>query len=141
MTPSLDVRATKPRAGLGAPVDEGQAVVPALLAMGTVLIAVIAIFQIMVFWYGRGSVRAALDEGARAGARAGAGEAECEARANAAIDQLMGGPLGDGVSIDCTLSGDGTRMIASAQGTFEGWFGSVADYTFSVSASAAREDR
>lgn len=121
--------------------DAGQALVPALVAMGIVLVLVVAVCQVLVFLYGRGSVRAALDEGARAGARRPAGVRECEQRAGAAIEDLMGGPLGDGLVIHCRLTDDGRRVTATATGTFEGWLGGVTDYSFTLTASAARQDR
>ncbi len=78
--------------------------------------------QFVVFTYGRGAVRAALDEGARAGiaARSPAdGIRECEAHARAAIEQMLGPRMRAGVAIRCEATD--LDVTAVAQVRFRGW--------------------
>jgi hypothetical protein len=110
-----------------------------VFATGVALLIVAGIMQVIVFQYGKGTVRAALDEAAREGARAPTSVAACEARAADARADLLGGPMGDGVGVSCADAGD--RIVATAHVRFEGWFGSLADYTATLRASAAKEDR
>ena len=51
------------------------------MATGVVLVLLTGIIQVIVFQYGKGTVRAALDEAARAGARAPSSVETCQARA------------------------------------------------------------
>lgn len=60
--------------------------------------------NLVVFHYAKGVVRAALDEGVRAGARAPAAASECQHRAGAVVRDLLGGRMGDGVAISCAAS-------------------------------------
>jgi NAD(P)-dependent dehydrogenase (short-subunit alcohol dehydrogenase family) len=99
--------------------------------------------QFVVFTYGRGAVRAALDEGARAGI-AGRGRADevarCETRARAAVDQMLGPRMRSGVRIRCDATD--LDVTASAQVRFRGWVApslggwKVDDWSFTTSATA-----
>ncbi|MEX2619135.1 MAG: hypothetical protein WD250_02840 [Egibacteraceae bacterium] len=104
---------------------------------GFSLLFVVALVNLVVFQYGRGVVRAALDEGVRAGARATAGVAECEARAGDVLADLLGGAMGTGVALACTDEGDTLR--ATADVVFVGWLPAVPDWAFTVEAAAVRE--
>jgi hypothetical protein len=88
----------------------------------------------------RGAVRAALDEGVRAAALADADGGHCEARARAVLDDLLGGPLGDGVGpVRCTVSSDGRLVTAAASARLPAWVPGVRDAVFEARASAVRE--
>ena len=63
------------------------------LATGIVLLLVAQILNVVVFTYGKGTVRTALDEAARAGARSDS-VAVCQATADQVMDDLLGGALG-----------------------------------------------
>ncbi len=105
------------------------------VALSLVLLVVVA--NLIAFQYGRGVVRSALDEGVRAGSRATAAATECQARARQVLDQLLGGPLGDGVSVSCREI-DG-RIVASADGAFAPWIGMLPDHRFHAEAVAVKE--
>ena len=100
------------------------------------LIAFTAMVNVVVAGYGRGVVRAALDDGVRAGSRAGStAVALCEDRVRATLDDLLGGTLGDGVRFrGCTVTDVG--VSAAADVTFQGWMPAVPDWRFEVGASA-----
>jgi hypothetical protein len=112
-------------------------VVVIAIATAVVLLLVVQIVNVIVFSYGKGAVRAALDEAARAGSRGGL--AACEAAANEALDDLLGGSLGADVSISC--SDIGRSVVATATVHFDAWVTSLADYDGTFSAAAAKEDR
>lgn len=105
------------------------------VALSLVFLVVVA--NLVAFQYGRGVVRGALDEGVRAGSRATATVAECQGRAHQVLDQLLGGTLGNDVSVACTDLGD--RVVASAEGRFPAWIAVVPDHRFRVQAEAVKE--
>lgn len=86
--------------------------------------------------YGRGAIRSALDQGARAGAISGSTEM-CEATAHDVITQLLGGRMGEGVVVVCQPTQG--LMSAVATGRFESWTPLAEDFEVSVSAEAAME--
>jgi hypothetical protein len=111
-----------------------------LIGTAIVLVFVTAVLNVIVFQYGKGVTRAALDEAARAGARFGTDSVSaCEKRAAEVLSDLLGGSLGEGVSVACADAGD--RITATATVHFEGWFGAVTDYDATITASAAKENR
>lgn len=108
----------------------------AIVALSLLLVVMLA--NLLVFSYGRGVVRAALDEGVRAGARATAGQAECLTRANDVLEGLLGGPMRAGVGpISCWDEGD--RLRASANATFTAWMPGVPSWAFTVDAVGVKE--
>ncbi|MEZ5218184.1 MAG: hypothetical protein R2715_16750 [Ilumatobacteraceae bacterium] len=121
--------------------DRGAALVPLIVATGVLLLVISAVVNLVVFQYGKGVVRSALDEGApvEQASRSTTGTFECEARANNVLSDLLGGQMGTGVHVACV--DDGTRMIATATVHFDGWFGSVTDYDTTLVAPATRETR
>jgi Flp pilus assembly protein TadG len=119
--------------------DRGATFIALVMATGVVLVLVTAIMQVIVFQYGKGAVRAALDEAARSAARSPTSVETCQARAANALGDLLGGPMGDGVEVSCTDGPD--RVTVTANVHFDGWFGSLTDYNATLTASAAKEDR
>lgn len=117
--------------------DRGFVTVQYVAVTGLSLLLVVVMVNLVVFQYGRGVVRAALDEGVRAGARATAGSEECEARARDVLADLLGGAMGAGVTLRCTDTG--STLQATADVVFHGWLPSVPDWRFSAEASAVRE--
>ena len=113
---------------------DGFVTVQAVFVYAVALMTLVWLANFIVFQYGRGAVRAAIDEGARTGSRVGASEASCEARAHEVLDNLLGGVLGKGVKITCRL--DGSTMLAEARGTFTSWAPPVPTYRFDVTATA-----
>jgi hypothetical protein len=108
-------------------------------ATGFSLVAFVMMANFIVFLYARGVVRAAVDEGARAGGRVGAGTAECEARAGDVLGDLLGGPLGAGVNVACSERGDDV-MRARADVVLSGWLpGVIPDWSFTIEAQSVKE--
>jgi hypothetical protein len=122
-------------------VDEaGFLTVQHLLAVSLTLVLLAQLANLLVVAYARGAVRAALDEGVRAAALADADGGHCEARARAVLDDLLGGPLGDGVGpVRCTVSSDGRLVTAAASARLPAWVPGVRDAVFEARASAVRE--
>ena len=89
-----------------------------------------------MFTYGRGVVRAALDEGARAGSKVTASVERCQARAAETMTGLLGGTMGDGVTITCR--DDGEQVLAHADARFGAWAPAMPDWTFSITATSRR---
>lgn len=108
------------------------------MAVGLSLVLFTLAANLVVFQFGRGVVRAALDEGTRAGSRGGAGVAECQRRAEATVDGLLGGAMRAGVTVSCAA--DSERMVATGQATFPGWLPAVPDWSFTIRAEVMRED-
>jgi hypothetical protein len=104
---------------------------------GLSLLLFVLLANMIVFQYGKGVVRSALDEGVRAGAPAGAGAADCERAAGATVANLLGGSMGDRVRVVCV--DDGVRMVASADVTFRSWAIGVPDWSFQLTASHVKE--
>lgn len=107
-----------------------------VMASALALVLVTGMANLVLFHYARGVVRAALDEGVRAGARAPAAASECEHRAGAVVRDLLGGPMGDGVAITCAASMRHVRAVADA--TFHGWSPMVPDWSFTARATSIR---
>lgn len=82
-----------------------------LLTITIVLVSV----QGLISMYASGVIRGAADQGARAGAPEFAGAADCAVAANKVLSQLLGGPIGADIQIQCSNNGD--RSTARAIGT------------------------
>lgn len=123
--------------------SRGFTTIQFVVAVGLSLLVVSAITNFIVFQYGRGVVRNAVDDGARAGALEAPDDAHrvaaCERRARQAIRDLLRGELGDGVEIRCRMERDGEDVLARARVRFTSWFPGVPDWHFAVSARAATE--
>jgi hypothetical protein len=119
--------------------DRGATFIALVAATGVALVVVVGIIQVIVFQYGKGTVRAALDEAARAGARSATSVSTCQERAADVLGDLLAGTLGDGVEVSC--ADDGERILVTAFVHFDGWFGPLTDYDAVLTASAAKEDR
>ena len=104
--------------------------------VGFSLLVVVWFANVIAMTYGRGVVRAALDEGARAGSRLTASISECEARAEEVLASLLGGTMGRELRIVGTATP--TEVRASATGTVRSWMPPVPDWGLDMSASAQR---
>lgn len=105
--------------------------------MAIVLVFFVLLLQFVLWQYGRGAVRSALDEGARAGA-ATTRPADCQQLAQASLHQLLGGSMGAQTTITCQRAAG--QMIATADATFPAWLGFVPDWTFTLQATVAIEE-
>lgn len=124
MTPG-SVMTAKDIDGGGAP-EGGFATVSFLAAVAVSLAVFVAVTNLLVFGYARGAARVALDEGARAGARAD-DPTECTRRAEATLDDLLGGPLRAAWS-EITCADDDDRITASVEGRLQAWAPVVPDW-------------
>lgn len=117
--------------------ESGFLTVQFVLAVGLSLLLLALGANLIAWQYGRGVVRAALDEGARAGARMPVDVVVCEERAAATLGDLLGGTMGDGVELRCRLDGD--RVVAEADVTFAPWVAPVPHWSFTARAVAVAE--
>lgn len=115
--------------------ERGMATPQFILTAGLSLLLFVAFANLIVFQYGQGVVRAALDEGVRAAAPLGASPDDCRQRIDSFIRDLLGGEMGSGVEAECSIS-DGLA-VASASVHFEGWV--IPDWDFDLSATAVKE--
>lgn len=116
--------------------EDGFLTTQFVLAVGLTLLLVVMVANLVVFSYGRGVVRAALDEGVRAGSRVTASALTCEQRAREVLGDLLGGTMGRDVAVSCGQTPE--RVVADADVRFAGWLPAVPDWRFSVTASARR---
>ena len=117
--------------------EAGQASVTYLLAIVLSMIVFVLMANLLMFLYARGVIRAAVDEGARAGAVANASVDECLARATDALDDLLGGTLGTGVQLSCEVVG--AEVVATADVVLSSPFAGVTDWAFTAVARASDE--
>src|SRR2546422_9212665 len=89
-----------------------------VLATALSLLVFVALANLVVDLYARGVVRAAVDEGARAGAPIDAGAGDCEQRARDVVHSLLGGKLGSDVRVEC--HGEQSRMTAGVDVVLHG---------------------
>lgn len=117
--------------------EDGSTVVMAVATIAASMLVFVLLANALVVLYGRGVVRAALDEGVRAGANVGAGAEECQRRAEDAVADLLGGALGDGVTLACEETPE--RITAQADAVFQGWLPGVPAWHFQLGADSTRE--
>ena len=115
--------------------DRGVSSVQFVLAAALALVLFLALANLVVVQYGRGAVRSALEQGARAGSTSGA--AVCEATARQVITDLMGGRMSDGLVLDCVV--EGGAVVSSASVTFDSWTPLTPDFAFELTATAVVE--
>ncbi len=109
-----------------------------VLAVGLSLVLLAQIMNLLVVGYGRGAVRAALDEGVRAASVAQGDAGQCLARSEAVLRDLLGGTMGEGVGpIGCVVTED--RVRAEVDAVFAAWLPGVPAYGFSVRAEILKE--
>jgi hypothetical protein len=102
------------------------------------LVVFVMLANFVVDLYARGAIRAAVDEGARAGAPVDASARECERRARDALDSLLGGTMRAGVQVDCVDTFGTIR--AQARAVLRGWLpGILPDWAFSLTGTAIKE--
>jgi hypothetical protein len=102
------------------------------------LFVFVVLANLAVALYARGAIRAAIDEGARAGAPIDSSVAECERRANDALDDLLGGRMRAAVHVGCVDSFGTVRARADVE--IVGWIpGVIPDWAFTLTATAVKE--
>lgn len=127
------------RGGGGGPRGEaGFTTASYLMVVGFTLVVFVWFTNLAVYLYGRGVVRSAVDEAARAGSRVGADSArQCQERARDVLGNLLGGTMGQGVAVACAEE-DGV-MRARADVRFQAWLPPVPDWSFRVTGVVIKE--
>lgn len=123
------------------PTDErGEVGIGILAAVLLTLVVAVNMVYLFAYLYGQAVVRSALDEGIRAGSRISDSQLViCEATAADVIDDLLGGPLGDGiVGPTCSFDAAG-NLVSAATATFDSPLPGVPTWTVNLSATATRE--
>jgi ABC-type Fe3+ transport system permease subunit len=108
-----------------------------VLAVAFSLLLFVMLCNAIVYQYGRGVLRDALDEAVRNGSRAGGSTASCQQAAEEVRRTLLGGPVGAHVSLRCGLAAG--RVQASASGYMTSWLPLVPDFPVALSATAVKE--
>lgn len=118
--------------------ERGSAAIATVVGLGFFMMIFTLFAQFAVWQYGRGAVRSAALEAARASAALNATPGICERRFSDVREGLLGGPLGAQVSEpSCVIGVDVVTVTASVD--FERWLPISPDWSFTVTAVAARE--
>ena len=116
--------------------DRGVTSVQFVLASGLGLLLFLAMANLVVAQYGRGALRSALDQGARAGAISSSA-GDCAERVEGVLGQLLGGRMGDSVVTRCVV---GPAVVtASGRAVFESWTPLMPDFVIEMTAQATRQ--
>ncbi len=116
--------------------ERGLSSVQFVLAAGLALIFFVALANMVVVQYARGSMRSALDQGVRAGA-VNSSVVECEQRVGEVFEGLLSGSIGDTISYQCRV--EGALITATASLTVDSWTPFTGDFAVELEASATRE--
>jgi len=106
-----------------------------VLASALALFLFVALANVVVVQYGRGAIRSALEQGARAGSIGGV--SVCEDTALVVVEDLLGGRMSDDLALTCSV--DGSAMVAVATVTFESWTPLTPDFSFTLTSRAVAE--
>lgn len=136
--PGAPVRPGPPGRGAVPPGAAGFVTVQFVAAVALSLVLLVMVTNVLVLSYARGVVRAALDEGVRAGARAPASERECEDRAAAVLDDLLGGAMRSEVGAVVCVD-DGEQVHAQVRATFRAWLPVLPHWQIDTRAVAIKE--
>jgi hypothetical protein len=108
-----------------------------VLAVAFSLLLFVMLCNAIVYQYGRGVIRSALDEGVRSGSRASGSPSACVQAAEEVRRSLLGGPIGAHVSMRCGLVAG--QVHATASGYLPSWLPLVPDWPLTLSATAVKE--
>ena len=120
--------------------QQGTAAFSIVLGMLIVLVVFMAGTNFVVYEYGQGAVRTAVDEAARAGAQQqapGGPINACNVHAAQAMGNLLPGPFANNIHITCTITG--ANVVATATGSFPGWLPPVPALAVHIVGSAQLE--
>ncbi len=117
--------------------DDGFITAQFVAAVAFSLLLLVLIANVIVVQYARGVVRSAAEEGAQAGSRLSATQTECEARATEVLDTLLGGAMGHGVTVNCSVGA--TEVSATVQYTFTPWLPLIPPWIGSQTSFAVKE--
>jgi hypothetical protein len=116
--------------------EGGVTSVQFLLAAAMALVLFLALANLVVVQYGRGAIRSALEQGARAGAVSGS-VLDCESKAMSVVGQLLGGRMSDRLTVGCFVEVD--RVVAEGSAVFQSWTILAPDFTVSMTSEAFLE--
>lgn len=119
--------------------ESGFATLSHVVAAGLALYAFALLANLVVVQYAAGVARAAVDEGAREGALVGGDVEACERRADAVLADLLGGPFGEGLSVECSAGAGWTE--ARAHGWLPPLVPPLPPVELAVTGGAAREEQ
>jgi hypothetical protein len=124
--------------GGASPTERGSAALSTVAAIGMLLVFVTLIVQFAMWQYGRGVLRSATLEAARAGAPMGSAVGACERRFESVRSTLLAGRLGDQTgAVRCVLTDEVVTVEVDAR--FERWLPISPGWDFTVQAVAVRE--
>jgi hypothetical protein len=118
--------------------EPGFATVGFLMTAALSLVLLTTLADLLVQQYAVGAIRAALDEGVRTGTVVTGSASSCRARANAALEGLLGGRAKRRVRSTCTRGS--TATTAHARGRVEAWAPLVPDLRVDLRATAVSEE-
>lgn len=117
--------------------EDGFLTAQFVAAVALSLLVLVLVANVIVVQYARGVVRAAAEEGAQAGSRLTATERDCVTRADEVLDALLGGSMGDGVAVQCTVGA--TQVAATVQYRFTSWLPVIPDWSGTQTSLAVKE--
>ena len=115
--------------------DRGVSSVQFVLASALALLLFFALANLVVVQYGRGVIRSALEQGARAGTVGGV--ERCEDTVQVVIQNLLGGRMSDDLILGCSVAG--ATVLAEASVTFDSWTPLTPDFPISMATRAVVE--
>ena len=119
------------------PHDSGFTTTQYVTAVAMSLVCFVMLANLVVDRYEQGALRAAVDEGARAGANVDAGPRECEQRGRDVVTALIGATRARGVQLSCRVVGGSMRATLTARQP--AWFPLVPDWPIALTGSAPKE--
>jgi hypothetical protein len=114
--------------------ERGTTSLSTVLAASFALVVFLALANLVLVQYGRGVARTAVDEAAR---RASVFH-DCADAAQAVLDELIGGPFGAGLVVECEVN-DGV-VIATVSGPLPGLVPLLPDFPVYETASAVMDE-
>ena len=122
----------------GRAIEHGGAALPTIFVAGILFLFLVIFAQFAVWQYGRGVLRSAVLEAARAQTPVDAPFGACERRFESVRLSLLAGSLGDGVGpVSCTVTDE--QIVVTIDATFERWLPISPDWQSTVEAVAVRE--
>ena len=88
-----------------------------VLAGAFAMVMFVTLANLVVVQYGRGAIRSALEQGARAGSVGG--PSACHETASVVVADLLGGAMSESLSISCEATAG--AIVARAEATFQAW--------------------
>lgn len=117
--------------------ERGDTAIVLVAAAGLALVLFVMLADLVTMQFARGALRAAADEAVRVGSRSDAPVAACEARAQAAVEGLLG--RGARVEFTCTVSGAPPVVHARGQMTWVPWLPGLPEWPLVVRSASVQE--